>query len=484
MVIVKQHPPMTNVQLSYDPSKGRWRGKGAGVGELIAVVLVALVFGCSGRKIVGLRKAFVKRHAPAATAQAGARANAPERVSPRKHSFNVLLLTVDAMRADVPWQGYPRDILPNLTRLAKESVVYTNAYSVSSSTPKSLAALFTGRYPSSLYRSGWFFAGYTQPELFLAHRLRDGGIATMGWQVHPYLQHAKGLSQGYTVWQLVRPQHVLDASNPESTGPDLTATGIELLGKPEVTARQFFAWTHAMDPHEAYVKHPECPDFGNRERDRYDSELCFTDKWLGRLLDWAREQTWWDDTVVIVTSDHGETFGEHGMAHHAFELWEPLVRVPLLIRVPGVAAKRIDARRSHIDLAPTILELMGQPLGDGFAGRSLVPELFGERSPEPREPIILDLPEDTNESSRRAIIDGNYKLIAFGSERFSLYDIATDPQESTDLAAREPRALEQMKRKLAAVEAQTPYVQPYGGMKLASGRLANGPMRPSSVHFK
>jgi arylsulfatase A-like enzyme len=153
--------------------------------------------------------------------------------------------------------------------------------------------------------------------------------------------------------------------------------------------------------------------------------------------------------------------------------------VPLLIRVPSVLAKRIDARRSQVDLAPTILELMGQPLRNGFAGRSLVPELFGERSPEPREPIILDLPEDTNEASRRAIVEGNYKLIAFGSERFSLYDIATDPQESRDLAAREPGTLAQMKRKLAAVEAQIPSVQPYGGMKLASGRLANGSMRPS-----
>jgi len=167
------------------------------------------------------------------------------------------------------------------------------------------------------------------------------------------------------------------------------------------------------------------------------------------------------------------------MTHHAFELWEPLVRVPLLIRVPRVAAKHIDARRSHIDLAPTILELMGQPLRDAVAGRSLVPELIGERSPEPREPIILDLPEDTNEASRRAIVDGNYKLIAFGSERFSLYDIATDPQESRDLAALEPGALAQMKRKLAAVEAQIPFVQPYGGMKLPSGHLANGLMRPS-----
>jgi arylsulfatase A-like enzyme len=330
-----------------------------------------------------------------------------------------------------------------------------------------------------LYRSGFFFAGYTETERFLAPALHDRGIATIGWQEHPYLKHAKGLSSGYGTWSPVPVRQTGPGGDARSTSRDVAEKGIELLGKPENTGRQFFAWTHAMDPHEDYVRHPECPDFGETERDRYDSEVCFTDKWLGHLLDWARKQPWWENTVVIVTSDHGEMFGEHGMSHHAFELWEPLVRVPLLIRVPGVSPKRIEQRRSQIDLAPTILALVGQPAGSGFSGRSLVPEILGTAAPESREPIVLDLPEDTHEQSRRAIIEGSYKLIALGTGRFTLYDISTDPNELNDLAARDPQVLARMKHRLEEVGVQIPFVEPYGGMKLASGRFASGPMLPA-----
>jgi choline-sulfatase len=442
------------------------------------MTLLALAMGCHGRKFFRPGRASKPRAPRTTAAVALPRDKGSTREPPHKHRFNVMLLTVDALRADLPWQGYARNNAPRLSEFASESVVYTNAYSVSSSTSKSLAALFTGRYPSALCRSGWFFAGYTEPERFLAPMLRDNEIVTIGWQVHPYLQRSKGLSDGYTVYKPIRVAQTRDG-NPESTSPESAAVGIELLGKAENTTRQFFAWTHAMDPHEAYIKHPECPDFGNRDRDRYDSEVCFTDQWLGHLLDWARKQSWWDNTVVIVTSDHGEAFGEHGMAHHAFELWEPLVRVPLLIRVPGVAAKRIELRRSQIDLMPTILELMGQPERHGLSGKSLAPEVLGLAEPEEREPVVLDSPEDDVEQPRRAIIEGHYKLIAFGNQRVALYDIVNDPAESKDLVEHEPQRLMQMKQALKAVSAQIPAVEPYGGMKLASGRIANGPMVPA-----
>ena len=443
---------------------------------LVAMVAISVGFcGCKFTKFGGGAK-----RRPSHTIRAGA-APTPSQLgskhdSPAANHFNMLLLTVDALRADLPWLGYARNNAPRLSEFARESVVYTHAYSVSSTTSKSLAAMFTGRYPSSLHRSGLFFAGYTERKCFLASRLSASGIATLGWQVHPYLQHAKGLSSGYAEWKQVR---VLtgDAANPQSTSPELMRVGMDLLGRPENTARQFFAWTHALDPHEAYVKHAECPDFGNRDRDRYDSEVCFTDKWIGNLLDWARRQPWWDNTVVIVTSDHGEAFGEHGMAHHAFELWESLVHVPLLIRVPGVPARRIELRRSQIDVAATILELMGQPVYEGSPGRSLAPELLGREEPQSHDPIVLDLPEDTHEQARRAIIEADYKLIDFGNHRYALYDLANDPAELMDIAGSNPSRLAVMKQKLAALSSGIPSVEPYGGMKLASGRIANGTLQ-------
>ena len=82
--------------------------------------------------------------------------------------------------------------------------------------------------------------------------------------------------------------------------------------------------------------------FGNKNRDRYDNEVFYTDLWLGKLLTWAREQQWWKDTVVIISADHGEAFGEHGFYKHAFEIWDVLTRVPLLVSGPGIKPRRID----------------------------------------------------------------------------------------------------------------------------------------------
>lgn len=400
-------------------------------------------------------------------------AGPPKVVTPRR-ALNVLLITVDAMRADVILPGYARNIAPNLTKLSENSVSYDNAYSVSSSTAKSLASLMTGRYPSTLHRSGWFFAGYTQADAFIAKILHDHGVFTLSWQVNPYLIHARGLNQGFDVVKPVTSEVANAPQGKEVSSSAITALGIKLLDNADLSTKQFFAWTHYMDPHQDYIKHSECPNWGDQERDRYDSEICYTDLWLGRLFDWARQQSWWDNTALIVTSDHGECFGEHGMQHHAFELWQPLVRVPLLIRMPGAKPKRINAMRSQIDLAPTILELMGVKAPSAMTGRSFVSDVIDSAAPEDREPIILDLPEDTHEHYRRAIIVGKFKLISNGEPRSPLFDISDDPQELHDLSIEQHETWLGMTKRLAQVATSLRFVEPYGGMKLASGRIAQG----------
>jgi arylsulfatase A-like enzyme len=232
-----------------------------------------------------------------------------------------------------------------------------------------------------------------------------------------------------------------------------------------------------MDPHDQYVKHAETPDFGKHNRDRYDSEVHYTDQHIGRLLEFAKKQPWWSSTAVIISADHGEAFGEHGMYKHAFEVWDVLTRVPLVIMAPGITPRVIDERRSHIDLAATFAELLGVPLPPGTTvGRSLVPELYGA-SPDDREPIVLDLPEDTNNSERRAVIKGAYKLtVADGS--YQLYNLTDDPGEVTNLAKTHPEQLRQMKQLFEETWNTIPRVEPYGGNKLKSGRRANGPSKP------
>jgi arylsulfatase A-like enzyme len=184
-----------------------------------------------------------------------------------------------------------------------------------------------------------------------------------------------------------------------------------------------------MDPHDAYVSHaPEIPPYGHTRRDLYDGEVTFTDKYVGRLLDFVATKPWAKETAIIVTADHGEALGEKNQVAHGFELWEHLVRVPLLFVLPGTAPRHIDTARSAIDLGPTICALMGVPPDPGFEGTSLVPELKG--GPAAPRDIALDLPISSDNDRRRALIHGDLKIIAFGDDKLvHLYDLASDPEE-------------------------------------------------------
>ena len=389
----------------------------------------------------------------------------------------MLLLTIDSMRADMPWLGYPRAIAPNLTKLAEESVVYEREYSLSSYTSKSVAGFLTSHYPSTLYRSGYFFAVYPKADLFLAEVLSGHGVATTAWHGHFYFRTA-GFEQGFQTWDFVPGIQVDPETDNGVTSQAMTELGIKLLGKPESTGKQFFAWAHYMDPHDKYNKHSESPDFGNKSRDRYDSEIFFADLWLGKLLDFARTQPWWKDTVLIVSADHGEAFGEHGFYKHAFEVWDVLTHVPLLVSGPGIKPRRINERRSHIDLAPTILDILGQPPEPTFMGKSTLPELEGA-TPDNREPIITELTEDSHNPPRRAILLGDYKLIVIKEKKFQLYNLAADPGELKDLASSEPDKLAELKQVYTEAYAKLPLLEPYGGMTLKEGGSARGPRGPA-----
>ncbi len=158
--------------------------------------------------------------------------------------------------------------------------------------------------------------------------LKGHGVATTAWHGHGYFRSA-GLEQGFDTWQLVPGVEFNPETDEGITSQAMTELGLKLLRKPENTGKQFFAWAHYMDPHDQYNKHPEAsPEFGNKNRDRYDNEIFYTDLWLGKLLAFAREQQWWKNTVLIISADHGEAFGEHGFYKHAFEIWEVLTRVP------------------------------------------------------------------------------------------------------------------------------------------------------------
>jgi arylsulfatase A-like enzyme len=361
--------------------------------------------------------------------------------------MNVLLVTVDAMRADMPWAGYPRQIAPNLTAWEARSVSYARAYAVSSYTAMSVGGFLSGRYPSEMERSGSFFSAYPDSELMFPELLQAAGIRTLAAHAHFYFDTKAGFRQGFDVYRMVEGLTADNKTDRNVTSPRNLEIALEILSDPANTSRQFFAWFHFMDPHDKYMSHEGIPDFGKRARDRYDGEIYFTDQHVGKLLDFVGRQPWGEHTAIIINGDHGEAFGEHDRTRHGFELWEPLVHVPLFIYLPGIRPRHIDTPRSMIDLGPTILELLGVPAHVGFQGNSLVPELRGDAVAEER-PVIVDLPRTTDNDRRRAMILGRYKLISFGDDfRFELYDLLDDPGERRDLRKSKPEILRMMRQR-------------------------------------
>ncbi len=358
--------------------------------------------------------------------------------------LNVVLILIDGLRDKMPWLGYERDIAPWLTRFEKRTVSYTRAYSISSATARSVGPLLAGRYPSEMYRNGFFFTVYGPENLFISEIAAQAGDLTLSAHSHAYFVEETGIAQGFTDFRRL-PGTKLNNMDPDNvTSERMTRLAEEMLSDERIGkgSQRFFAYFHYMDPHAPYLPHEGGPSWGDEPRDLYDEEVRFTDQWVGKLVDWIIEQPFGDDTAIIISADHGESFGRHNLYKHGYELWEDVIHVPLLIYAPGIDARRIDTPRSHIDLAPTILELLGLEPPEEMPGRSLVPELYGLRA-KPR-PVIADLPRDNLQDRRRALIRDDEKLIAFGDDRyFMLFDLAEDPEEMNDLARIQPeRALE------------------------------------------
>lgn len=353
---------------------------------------------------------------------------------------HVVLVSIDSLRADMPWAGYPRPIAPNLTALEGQSVSYTRAYAVSSYTAMSLGGLLAGRYPGELERDGWFFGSYGKSVTFFPELLRKAGVFTVGGHAHGYFKK-NGMERAFDRWSLVPKLKWNNLTDENVTSPEHEALAEKELETAAATGKRFFAWFHFLDPHDEYIAHAEFPAWGKSQRARYDAEVQYTDQYLGKLFAFIASKPWGKRTLVIVTADHGEAFGEHKQWRHGFELWEPLVRVPLFVYAPGMTAKRIAAPRSCIDLAPTILDVFGVAVPANLRGRSLVSEWSGAELPE--LPVVLDLPATSDGGRRRGVIKGSRKVVAIEKDAFlKVFDLTADPAEESPISPKDPRFAE------------------------------------------
>lgn len=403
---------------------------------------------------------------PAKSGAAGGAPAPPAGASlPGRTPLNVLLIMIDSWRSDVSWTGYPRPTTPRIDAFRKEHcVAYTNGYSLSSYTAKSVVPALVGEYPSAMRRDAHFFTRYPDHHnLFVSERAQAAGHRTLSAQAHGYYHPMFWTTQGFDVHRTL-PGGVDLAAVTSVTSEALTTLTKRVLGelraKPLPRDKRFFAFAHYMDPHHTYEQHKGVERFGLQPRDLYDHEVLHTDRFVGDLLDFAKQQPWWSETAVIITADHGEAFGERDHNRHGHELWESIVRVPWLLCWPGVRpGTLLQVRRSHIDLAPTIADLMGLPADPPFRGTSLVPEVLGVQAPAPRR-IVVDQPRADLMDRRRAAIDGNWKIVAFGDDRaFFLFDLEADPWEKRDLAASRPEELSRMKRVYEQASREIPLVE-------------------------
>jgi arylsulfatase A-like enzyme len=407
---------------------------------------------------------------PPAVATAG---RTPPKVD---RDLNLILITVDTLRAsEMGFLGYDKPTTPNLDALAADSVVFDRAYAMASYTGKALAPMLIGKYPSETLRDGGHFTKYFQGNTLLAERLHAAGLFTMGAASQWYFRETWGLTQGCDVFDLsALPSSGQTDTDTNTTSPQLTDAAIRLLEE-NARSRRFFLWVHYFDPHAQYVPHDGAPDFadpskpsGWRTRALYDGEIWFTDRAIGRLLAYAKSKPWASQTAIVVTSDHGEAMGEHGIAfQHGFEVWEPLVRVPLIVHVPGAAPHHVPVKRSVIDLVPTILDLLNvppPPPGE-LSGQSAMDDVMAREGGDFEErDVYLDMPDGPYTHLRRALIHGTtpgMKLIHFGGRHYQLYDLAADPGELDDLAS-DPDRLRPMAEALQAKRAtlHEVYVKP------------------------
>ncbi len=299
--------------------------------------------------------------------------------------FNVILITIDTTRADhLGTYGYPRPTSPNLDRLAADGTVFENSWAHAPSTRYSMPAILTGRLPLDVYYDtsieGW--PGLSPKATTIAETLDTVGFTSGAITNYWYFDRSRRMDQGFAEYDNSNASLHRGVENAGfeqtkgSSSKEQTDKAIKYVDGH--AAGRFFLWVHYYDPHYAYEPHPELPSFGADRMALYDGEIRFTDFHIGRLLDDLRAKGLYDKTVIVVTGDHGEGFGEHDIDLHGYHLYAAQTRVPLIIRVPGIAPRRSQQPAGHVDIMPTLANLAGAPSTTDMMGQSLLGAIAGK----------------------------------------------------------------------------------------------------------
>lgn len=375
---------------------------------------------------------------------------------------NVLFYLIDTLRADhLGVYGYPRPTSPNIDRFAAEAALFTRAFAQSGWTKSAAASMLTGLTPLSHSVMGRADALPDSLRL-LPERLRDLGYETVGITTNPNTSAEFGFSRGYDHYL-----RLFDVAL-EYPNPDSDKVNEELfrwLGARD-RRKPFFAFLHTVDPHEPYtppepyrhrfaprtrtgIQRPRPEDVsatlaahpGLRERDLkgdlealYDGEIAHNDAQFGLLLRKLRELGLYDNTLIVLLSDHGEEFLDHGYWAHGHSLYREILHVPLIIRFPGgqYAGRRVEPSVQHIDLVPTVLGIVGIQIPPDLPGMDL--RAFASGATTVEREVSSDL--DLDETEISSLVAHGMHLLEWErpDPKVELYDIRSDWRELLNVA--------------------------------------------------
>lgn len=375
---------------------------------------------------------------------------------------NLIYILIDTARQDVytPFNPDTRVKAPALAKLAEESTVFTNAYTNSNWTKPSIASIWSSLYPIT-HDTKSKKAVLPKDVPVLSEHLQDQGFATAAFIANGYTSDKFGFKRG---WRTYR-NYIRENRPPEAE--HVYADALAWLKKSN--AKRFFLWIQTIDPHVPYgvpsryrelyfqgkyegqlgpsVTGYETQDFNEgtksfTEDDKryvralYDAEITYHDDHLGKFLEQLRTLGALEETLVVVSNDHGEEMLDHGRYGHGHTLYEELIRSPLLIRYPAIfpEGKRVDQVVEAVDLVPTILEVLGAAPMKEVEGQTLLGAMAGRPSLVPGYAVAEYL------SKGRAVRVGRFKLIQWRRGNAELYDLRVDSAEEKNLASTHPIA--------------------------------------------
>jgi len=342
---------------------------------------------------------------------------------------NVILVSVDTLRADyLSCYGSKEASTPGFDRIAREGVLFENAASVAPTTLPAHASLLTGTSPFEHWVHDNVGFRLRQDLPTLASTLKARGYRTGGFVGSFVLDRKFGLARGFDVYSDETPE--TDRGLRERRGEEVLEEALGWIGSEDEAP--FFAFLHFFDPHRPYEPPPPfAPKVGNLEGldAAYRGEISYVDSLLQRLLAFLDARGLPESTVLAVTADHGESLGEHGEDTHGFFLYQSTLHVPLLIRAPGIRhGQRASALVRTIDIAPTVLELLGVEAPSSFEGVSFVSATGEVKTRDVEAYAETFVPRlHYGWSELRSLRRGNWKLIL--APRSELYDLDSDPGE-------------------------------------------------------